>query len=390
MTEDFRKMHAVDPLFAFFPLKRVDAHQDLADLEHMVFYGIEELLDLGQRGLYYDPVLEAREIRGCQRGGEEPPDLDGVRYHVSGSLTYDGEKDTVKVRLSVKDTQEGGRAQQRQMTLGRGTAGGPPAFAMEQIHEAHQRFYRWLADLAGLGAPEAKSYHAYRLEQPITTAPAAFRETVRGLRVAHEIDQKIAHYEQAVALDPCLGRAHRNLGYLHRVHGDLEEAIVAYQRAASTMIDRAGLGEVYFELGLSHAGQGDYRDAIRTWRRSLDFSPFRREALYNIGLAYEELGNNERAVDYYADARRADPTYLSALEGLFRLHIQEGAYLEAVNVLKDWIKITPHDAGLHRIIGHCYRKEGMNDEALVHLKKAVELDPEGEIGREARRDILDL
>jgi len=387
---DARKMHAVDPLFVFHPLRREDTQRDLSDLEHMVLYGIEELLDLGQRGLYHDPVLEECEIRGGQQDGEEPPDIDGVRYHVSGSLTCDEAKDTVKIRLSVKDTREGGRAQQRQMTFGRGDDADAPPFKMEQIHEAHQRFYRWLADLGGLEAPEARSYHAYRLERPITATPAAFRETVRGLRVAQEIEEKIAHYERAVAEDPCLGRAHRNLGYLHRVHGDLEDAIDAYGRAASTMIDRAGLGEVYFELGLSHAGQGDYRDAIRTWKRSLDFSPFRREALYNIGLAYEELGNNERAVDYYADARRVDPTYLSALEGLFRLHIQEGVYLEAVSVLKDWIKITPHDAGLHRIIGHCYRKEGMNDEALVHLKKAVELDPEGEIGREARRDILDL
>lgn len=383
-------MHAVDPLFIFYPLKRADAERDLSDLEHMVIYGIEELLDLGQRGLYYDPVLEEREIRGCKSDCEDPPDIDGVRFHVGGSVTCDEEKGTVKIRLSVKDAQEGGRALQRQMTFGRVEDADTPPFGMEQIHEAHLRFYRWLAEIGGLDLPEEKSYHAYRLAQPITDAPAAFRETVRGLRVAQEIGDKIAHYERAVALDPCLGRAYRNLGYLHRVHGDLEVAIDAYERAASTMIDQAGLGEVYFELGLSHAGQGDYRDAIRSWKRSLDFSPFRREALYNIGLAYEELGNNERAVDYYADARRVDPTYLSALEGLFRLHIQEGAYLEAVNVLKDWIKITPHDAGLHRIIGHCYRKEGMNDEALEHLKKAVELDPEGEIGREARRDILDL
>lgn len=383
-------MHAVDPLFVFYPLKRADAQRDLSDLEHMVLYGIEELLDLGQRGLYYDPVLEAREIRGGPRDEEAPPDVDNVRFHVSGSLTCDGDKNTVKVRLSVKDTREGGRALQRQMTFGRVDDGDTPPFAMDQIHEAHQRFYRWLADLGGLDVPEARSYHAYRLDAPITSAMAAFRETVRGLRVAREIDEKIAHYQRAVSMDPCLGRAYRNLGYLHRVHGDLDCAIEAYERAASTMIDRAGLGEVHFELGLSHAGKGDYRDAIQSWKRSLDFSPFRREALYNVGLAYEELGNNERAVEYYAHARHVDPTYLSALEGLFRLHIQEGAYLEAVNVLKDWIKITPHDAGLHRIIGHCYRKEGMNEEALVHLKKAVELDPEGEIGREARRDILDL
>jgi tetratricopeptide (TPR) repeat protein len=143
-------------------------------------------------------------------------------------------------------------------------------------------------------------------------------------------------------------------------------------------------------MGLSYAGMTEYRDSIRCWKRSLDFTPFRREALYNIGLAYEEINNSEMAIAYYSDAREVDPTYLSALEGLFRLHIQDGQYLSAVDVLKDWIKITPHDAGLHRIIGHCYRKEGMNEEALAHLKKAVELDPEGEIGREARRDIMDL
>ena len=298
----------------------------------------------------------------------------------------------VKVRLSLKDVKNGGRPAQRRMTLRQagGAKRGRVPFGMEQVHEVHRRLYLWISEAAGLEHPVDKSYHSYRLEKPVTAVPEAFRELVRGLRVARDIDEKLPHYQRAVELDPCLGRAHRNLGYLLRASGDLKPAIEAYQRAASTMIDEAGLGEVYFEMGLSHAGQAEYRESIRCWKRSLQFSPFRREALYNIGLAYEELNNSEQAIQYYSDARQVDLTYLSALEGLFRLYIQDGAYLPAVDVLKDWIKITPHDAGLHRIIGHCYRKEGMNDEALVHLKKAVELDPEGEIGREARRDILDL
>ncbi|MBN2491697.1 MAG: tetratricopeptide repeat protein [Planctomycetes bacterium] len=375
----------------FFPLKRPDDEPDVRDLEHMVLYGIEELLDLGERGLYFDSVLQAREVKGARCGAPQP-DLGHIPFHVTGSLTLDEARSAVRIRLSVKDITGERRPQHRRVTLARNADPrcGQVAYEMAPLHEVHKRFYGWLAEIAGLPAPRPNSYHAYRLEHPITAVPEAFRELVRGLRVARDIDEKVPHYRRAVELDPCLGRAHRNLGYLFRARGDLESAVEAYEKAAATMIDEAGLGEVYFEMGLSHAGRADYRDSIRCWKRSLEFTPFRREALYNIGLAYEELNNPEMAIEFYSSARGVDGSYLSALEGLFRLHIQEGAYLRAVEVLKDWIKITPHDAGLHRIIGHCYRKEGMNDEALVHLKKAVELDPEGEIGREARRDILDL
>jgi len=389
-TTELWEIFAVEARFVFFPLKRPEGDRDSHDLEHMLLYGVEELLDLGERGLYFDPVLEAREIKGPSRTPE--PDVNDIRFHVTGSITPDQDKNTVKIRLSLKDTTSGERPAQKRITVqcNNDVKRGRVPFEMDRIHTLHKKVYTWLVETTGIDQPEDKSYHRYRLEEPITQVPEAYRELVRGLRVAKDIDEKLPHYQRTVELDPCLGRAHRNLGYLLRARGDLKVSIQAYQKAAATMIDEAGLGEVYFEMGLSHAGQADYRDAIRCWKKSLDFSPYRREALYNIGLAYEELNKMEEAIEFYASAREADPTYLSALEGLFRLYIQEGAFLKAVDVLKDWIKITPHDAGLHRIIGHCYRKEGMNDEALVHLKKAVELDPEGEIGREARRDILDL
>lgn len=378
----------MEPQFVFFPWKRPDGDVDVADLEHMIHYGVEELLDLGERGLYFDPVLHAKEIRG-PRGRAPAPDVDAIRFHVTGSMTLDDDGDAVRLRVSVRDTQGDVSTSPRRITIRRDDGDDGP-FPLDKIHAIHRRLYEWFIEVAALDMPEPRSYHAYRLETPVTPSLDSFRELVRGLRRAGEIDEKIPHYRRAVEIDPCLGRGHRNLGYLLRARGDLEAAIECYERAASTMIDRCGLGEVYFEMGLSYAGLQTYRDAIRCWRRSLEFSPDRREALYNIGLAYEEMGKNEDALDYYARARDNDPSYLSALEGLFRLYIQESQYLKAVEVLKDWISITPHDAGLHRIIGHCYRKEGMNDEALHHLKKAVELDPEGEIGREARRDILDL
>ena len=119
-------------------------------------------------------------------------------------------------------------------------------------------------------------------------------------------------------------------------------------------------------------------------------SPTRPQAYYNIGLASEELGHDDEALEYYRAARLAEPSYLSALEGLFRISVQQNDYAGAIDALNGWIEVTPYDAGLHRIIGHCYRKEGQNDMALQHLKKATELDPDGDIGREARRDILDL
>jgi hypothetical protein len=255
----------VEPRFVFFPLKRPSDERDIRDLEHMVLYGIEELLDLGERGLYFDSVLQAREVKGA-RGRPPEPDLRSIRFHVTGSLVLDESKDAVRVRLSAKDIERGGRPNQKRVTLTHGgeVRPGRVPFDMEQIHDVHKRLYAWLADLAGLRAPEPRSYHAYRLDHPITSVPEAFRELVRGLRVARDIDEKLPHYQRAVELDPCLGRAHRNLGYLLRARGDLKHAVEAYEKAAATMIDEAGLGEVYFEMGLSHAGRTDYRESIRS------------------------------------------------------------------------------------------------------------------------------
>ena len=101
-TTELWEIFAVEARFVFFPLKRPEGDRDAHDLEHMLLYGVEELLDLGERGLYFDPVLEAREIKGPSRTPE--PDVDDIRYHVTGSITPDEEKSTVKIRLSLKDT----------------------------------------------------------------------------------------------------------------------------------------------------------------------------------------------------------------------------------------------------------------------------------------------
>lgn len=348
----------------------------LGDLAHMILYGLEELLELAAPGVYHDPLLAPLRT---------PP---SAPWHLRGTLTAAAAGFRLQVRLRRRLPRAVLRRRTFHLPAAR-AAGGVPV-RMGDLHRLHRDLYLWVAAHLELPAPPPGSYLAHRLTRPLTEVTEAYRALVLGLRAARTPREKIRWYRRAARLDGRLGRAHRNLAYLLRQEGDLEGARAAYEEAALVLIHPGALGDVYFELGLVHAAATRYGAAVRAWQRSLAFVPDRREALYNIGLAYEEMGARERARRYYERAARVDPCYLSALEGLFRLHLQAGDYRAAVAVLKRWLRVTPDDPGLHRVLGHCYRKEGRKGKALHHLRKAVELDPDGEVGREARRDILDL
>ncbi|MBN1867742.1 tetratricopeptide repeat protein [Candidatus Sumerlaeota bacterium] len=55
----------------------------------------------------------------------------------------------------------------------------------------------------------------------------------------------------------------------------------------------------HYNLGLAHAGKGDYAKAIACWEQALKTEPGMTEALFNIALANERLGNLQGARTHY-------------------------------------------------------------------------------------------
>jgi len=55
----------------------------------------------------------------------------------------------------------------------------------------------------------------------------------------------------------------------------------------------------FYNLGLRSVYEEDYKQAERHFKRSLEENPDFNEAIYNLALTYEHLGNFEKAIDLW-------------------------------------------------------------------------------------------
>jgi tetratricopeptide (TPR) repeat protein len=68
----------------------------------------------------------------------------------------------------------------------------------------------------------------------------------------------------------------------------------------------------FFDKGNADFQSEDYRDAIRNYRRAIEYDPSRADFHYNLGLALYLSGDYRQAVKAYTDALRLEPAFADA------------------------------------------------------------------------------
>jgi tetratricopeptide (TPR) repeat protein len=105
---------------------------------------------------------------------------------------------------------------------------------------------------------------------------------------------------------------HRNLGIAFYKTGMLDEAAREFRRVTDL---RANDGSAQFYLGLVALRQARWRDAEIALRQAAELLGARPGVLHNLALAYERLGQLDRAESSYGDAAsraRHDPRILTS------------------------------------------------------------------------------
>ena len=128
---------------------------------------------------------------------------------------------------------------------------------------------------------------------------------------------------------------------------------------------------------------------------SSDIVPFCQHAqsYYNCGLAFEHLGDFNKAIEYYQKAVNIDGGYIEAYNNLGVAYGKAGIYRQAVYNLRKAITLDPFHAKAHSNLGYVYSLEGDKNKAIEYLKKAAQLfDQQGAKGLsdDARKFISQL
>lgn len=91
--------------------------------------------------------------------------------------------------------------------------------------------------------------------------------------------------------------AYRQEGYQRQQQGDLDGAVIAYQKAGA--ID-SGYAAPYNDLGVVYERQGRMDEARQAYEHALMIDPNYLEAHTNLALLYERLGNSDAAIPHWA------------------------------------------------------------------------------------------
>ncbi|MGB6014613.1 MAG: tetratricopeptide repeat protein, partial [Nodosilinea sp.] len=152
----------------------------------------------------------------------------------------------------------------------------------------------------------------------------------------------------------------------------LENAIACYDAALDIKPD---LHEALYNKGIALDDLGQYEAAIACYDAALDIKPDDHEALYGKGYALDDLGQYEAAIACYDAALAIKPDKHEALmsKGIALGYLER--YEAAIACYDAALAIKPDDHNTLYNKACCYGLQGDADNALHTLQSAIALDP---------------
>lgn len=131
-------------------------------------------------------------------------------------------------------------------------------------------------------------------------------------------------------------------------------------------------------LGLAYAQQqeGDLEGALVGYDRVLELDPGNPGALFNKGTALLALGRGEEAEVIFWDVLEAVPDHVNAAQALGEYYIGQKHYKSALTALEPVAKARPEFAELQYLSGYSCEKLGIRDVAISYYRGALAATPD--------------
>jgi tetratricopeptide (TPR) repeat protein len=234
-------------------------------------------------------------------------------------------------------------------------------------------------------------------------AVAAFREALRlnpeydptalrlaeSLRAAGRVEESGEVLEGVVARNPDSATAHFGLARFLASRGDDQAALAAYLRACEIFppygAAHYALAQFYRKLGR----EGEARQHVALYEKNRNLVPPERDPLRDEvrelvseavphlrrGIALEEVGRLEEAVEAHLKALEIDPELVYGHANLIILYARLGQKQKAEEHYRQAVRLNPYYADSHYNYGVMLLEDGRNAEAEQAFKKAIEANP---------------
>jgi tetratricopeptide (TPR) repeat protein len=163
-----------------------------------------------------------------------------------------------------------------------------------------------------------------------------------------------------------------NLAKVYKLKGYTDDAITQIKRAITYNAKKPQYYSFFGELLIK---KGLVKDAVEVFKQTLKLDPGFVEAKVNIGRAYREMKEFEKARGVLDAIQEENPDYpkLELERGI--ILYREDRITEAVKLFKNHLLREPYDDDARYYLGICYYKEKDYDNAIMELRRALELVP---------------
>ena len=137
---------------------------------------------------------------------------------------------------------------------------------------------------------------------------------------------------------------------------------------AAAQSQRAQDFERLFVRALDLQRAGDIIGAIDNYKAALEILPDRVDALSNLGAAYVQLGQYDKAIAQYQAALKADPINRAVRLNLGLAYYKSAQFDEAIPQLKRVLAADPESRSGHLVLADCYLQTGREKDVVALLQ----------------------
>jgi type IV pilus assembly protein PilF len=201
--------------------------------------------------------------------------------------------------------------------------------------------------------------------------------------------QALGELLKAQELDPDDPQIHNVLGVVYLEKGMTAQAAEQFQKALA--LDPKYV-EVRNNLGIAYLRAGKTQEAIREFTLAVESPVYTTPhfAYYNLGQAYLELKDYEKARANFNESLKLSPQYSLSYYGLGLTWKAVQNWEQAAEAFKKTIEYAPRFAPGHFELGEVLVL--LNEKSLARLafQEVIQLVPDSELARKAKEKLKEL
>jgi len=131
----------------------------------------------------------------------------------------------------------------------------------------------------------------------------------------------------------------------------------------------------YVNLGFAYLNSADYDRALETTRKALELDPKLAIAYQNLSVIYQKRGDLNQAIQAGQRAIELDPGLSTAYHTLAGIYFENKQYDKAEEAYKVFIQEFPYFPGVHNLLALTYAAQRRFDKAIEALEGELRVNP---------------